>query len=255
MTAVTPKLVFITGATSGIGQATARRMASFGADLILLGRRKDRLETLKKELKNVTVHIWPVDLQDIQTLDKGAAERKDLLAKVDVLVNNAGLAIGKEPLHGSDPADWDRMIDTNLKGLLHTTRLVLGHMVARGDGHIVNLGSITGRQVYRGGTVYAATKFGVRAITEALRHDVLGTGVRVSSIDPGMVRTEFSVVRFGGDKKAADEVYKGMRPLTPDDVADAIAWTVTRPAHVNVQEILLMPTDQAAVQLVHRTGA
>jgi hypothetical protein len=195
-----------------------------------------------------------VDLQDIETLDKGAAERKELLAKVDVLVNNAGLAIGREPLHRSDPADWNRMIDTNLKGLLHTTRLVLGHMVARGDGHIVNLGSITGRQVYRGGTVYAATKFGVRAITEALRHDVLGTGVRVSSIDPGMVQTEFSVVRFGGDKKAADEVYKGMRPLTPDDVADAIAWTVTRPAHVNVQEILLMPTDQAAVQLVHRTG-
>ncbi len=252
MTENTPRLVLVTGATSGIGHATARAFAGLGSDLILLGRREERLAAIKKELADVEVTAWTVDVRDRARLDELAAEHEDLLRRVDVVVNNAGLAIGKDVLHESDPEDWDTMIDTNVKGLLYTTRLALPFMVERGEGHIVNIGSITGREVYRGGVVYAATKFGVRAITAALRHDVLGTGVRVTSVDPGMVETEFSVVRFSGDKKAAGKVYEGFRPLRGQDIADAVVWAATRPAHVNIQEILVMPTDQAAVTTVHR---
>lgn len=254
MTETEPNLVLVTGATSGIGAATARAFAKQGADLILLGRREERLAALKDELSEVAVTPWVVDVRDRARLDELAGEHEEVLRRVDVIVNNAGLAIGKNVLHESEPDDWDTMVDTNVKGLLYTTRLVLPFMVERGDGHVVNVGSITGRQVYRGGVVYAATKFGVRAITGALRHDVLGTGVRVTSVDPGMVETEFSVVRFGGDQKKAEEEYEGFRPLTGGDVADAIVWAATRPAHVNIQEVLVMPTDQAAATTVYRSS-
>jgi serine 3-dehydrogenase len=251
---MTPKLVFVTGSTSGIGRATAKAFAQQGADLLLLGRRQDRLEALARELKDVEVHTWQADVRDLRALLDGAAQRKALIDRCDVLVNNAGLAVGRDPLQESAPQDWDEMIDTNVKGLLYTTHLVLGPMVRRGRGHIVNLGSITGRRVYRGGTVYAATKFAVRAITESLRLDLHGTGVRVTGIEPGQVETEFSKVRFRGDESKAADVYAGYRPLSPDDVAEAIVWCVSRPEHVDVQDMLIMPTDQSGPTTIHKRG-
>lgn len=172
--------------------------------------------------------------------------------EVDVLVNNAGLGRGLDPLPEGDPDGWDEMVDTNVKGLLYVTRAVTPGMVARRRGHVVNLGSIAGHQVYPGGAVYCSTKHAVKAITRGLRMDLHGTGVRVSTVDPGMVETEFSVVRFGGDRERADRVYAGMQPLTADDVADAVLWCATRPPHVNVDEVILMPTDQASATMVHR---
>jgi 3-hydroxy acid dehydrogenase / malonic semialdehyde reductase len=248
----TPKLALITGASSGIGRAASRAFARLGTDLLLIGRRQDRLDALKAELSEVDVETWSVDVRDRSALMASAKAHEEALSRVDVLLNNAGLALGKETLQSGDPADWDAMIDTNIKGLLYVTHLVLPAMVKRGLGHIVNIGSVTGRRVYRGGAVYAATKFAVRALNEAMRLDVMGTGVRVTSIDPGMVETEFSLVRFRGDQDAAKKVYDGMRPLAPSDVADAIIWCVTRPPHVNIQEILIMPTDQGGPTDVHR---
>ena len=252
MTATAPTNVFITGATSGIGEATARAFAALGCHVLLLGRRADRLHALAAQLPAGRVTTWTADVRDRVALQKGAVTHREFLEATDVVVNNAGLALGRDPLPESKPEDWDAMIDTNIKGVLNTTHLVLPHMVRRGHGHVINLGSITGRRVYRGGTVYAATKFAVRAITESLRLDVAGKGVRVTEIQPGLVETEFSVVRFRGDTEAAKKVYADTRALTPADVADAILWAATRPQHVNVQEILLMPTDQAGVVDVHR---
>ena len=249
----TPKLAFVTGATSGIGRATARAFAAQSVSLLLLGRRGDRLEALRKEFPQVEATTWTCDVRDPVALAAGAVRNRELLERVDVVVNNAGLALGRDPLHETRPDDWDTMIDTNIKGVLRTTQLVLPHMVKRGHGHVINLGSITGRQVYKGGTVYAATKFAVRGLTESLRHDLLGTGVRVTSIDPGLVETEFSLVRHG-DPEAARKVYANMRTLKPEDVADAIVFCATRPPHVDIAELLIMPTDQASVTLTHRTG-
>jgi serine 3-dehydrogenase len=171
-----------------------------------------------------------------------------------VLVNNAGLGRGLDKLWEGDPADWDEMVDTNVKGLLYVTGAVVPGMVARGRGHVINLGSVAGHEVYPGGAVYCATKHAVGAITRALRMDVLGTGVRVSTVDPGMVETEFSVVRFRGDQERADRVYRGMTPLTSDDIAETILWVATRPPHVCIDEIIIKPTDQASATLVHRPG-
>ncbi len=186
---------------------------------------------------------------DISKYDecKAALEKvSESLDKVSVLVNNAGLAKGVEPVHQSDVADWDTMIDTNIKGLLYVTRAVLPRMVARKSGHVVNIGSVAGRWVYPGGAVYSATKFAVRAISDSIRMDVMGTGVRVTNIEPGMSETEFSEVRFG-DSDKSKAVYRGMKPLSPDDIADTVSWCVSRPAHVNVQELVIFPTDQAGV--------
>ncbi len=249
------KRLFITGATSGIGEACAKRAAYMGASLVLLGRRRERLEKLSSFLKGeygTEVYILSVDVRSWTDLKRAAEEKPSLFRDVDVLINNAGKAKGLDPVHEGRLEHWEEMIDTNLKGLLYVTRLVLPHMVDRGRGHVVNIGSVSGHWVYAGGTVYCATKYGVRALTEGLRLDLCGKGIRVTEIDPGMVETEFSEVRFDGDKSRAKDVYRGFTPLTADDVADAVLWAATRPEHVNVQTLILYPTDQASVTMVHR---
>ena len=257
MTRIQGKLALVTGASSGIGRSCARRFAADGARLILWARRLDRLAELAAELKRkhqTAVRKWGNDVRDRQAV-LGAVEaqaREGLVT--DILVNNAGLAAGLAKLHEGDPDDWDRMIDTNLKGLLNVSRAVLPLMVARGTGHVVNLGSTAGHQVYPGGNVYNATMFGVRALTEGMNLDVEGTAVRVSSVDPGHVVTEFAVVRFHGDEGRARKLYEGFRPLSPDDVADAVSYVVNAPDHVNIADLIILPAAQRSVSVIDRTG-
>ena len=248
--------VLITGASAGIGEATARAFAAAGARLVLTARRRERLEALAAELSQAhgtECHLLPLDVRDrdavLSTLGGLPAE----WAAIDVLVNNAGLARGTEKVQNGQPAEWDEVLQTNVNGLLYVTRAVTPGMVERGRGHVVNLGSVAGHEVYPGGAVYCATKHAVGAITRGLRMDLLGTGVRVSTVDPGMVETEFSVVRFKGDQERADKVYRGMTPLTAADIADTVLWVATRPPHVNIDEIIIKPTDQASAMQVHRT--
>jgi serine 3-dehydrogenase len=253
---LTGRIVLITGASAGIGAACARAFAREGARLVLAARRASRLEDMAGELRAAGTDVLALEL-DVGdaaavagTLGALAPEWRD----VDVLVNNAGLGRGLDKLWEGDPADWDEMVDTNVKGLLYVTRAVLPGMVARGRGHVINLGSVAGHEVYPGGAVYCATKHAVDAITRGLRMDVLGTGVRVSTVDPGMVETEFSVVRFHGDRERADKVYRGMTPLVADDIAETVVWVATRPPHVCIDEIIIKPTDQASATMVHRPG-
>jgi serine 3-dehydrogenase len=249
------RTVLITGASAGIGAACARAFAREGARLVLAARRTERMRALAEELHAAHAtecHLVALDVRDGEAVAAALGGLPAGWTEVDVLVNNAGLGRGMEKLHDGTPADWDEMIDTNVKGLLYTTRAVVPGMVARGRGHVVNLGSVAGHEVYPGGAVYCATKHAVDAITRGLRMDLLGTGVRVSTVDPGMVETEFSVQRFRGDEERARRVYANMTPLTPDDIADAIVWCTTRPPHVNIDEIILKPTDQASATQVHR---
>ncbi len=249
------KIVLITGASSGIGEACARAFAAQEARLILAARRADRLQALQNELfmrYGAAVHTVTLDVRDQPAVAAAVADLPAAWAEIEVLVNNAGLSRGLDKLHEGQLADWEEMIDTNLKGLLYVTRAVLPGMVERGRGHIINIGSIAGHQVYPGGNVYCATKFAVNGLTQALRVDTLGTGVRVSTVDPGMVETEFSVVRFHGDEARAAKTYVGVTPLTGADVAEAVAFCATRPPHVNISEVIIMPTDQATVAHVHR---
>jgi NADP-dependent 3-hydroxy acid dehydrogenase YdfG len=245
------RVVLVTGASSGIGLACAEAFARAGARLLLAARRTDRLEALAVRL-DTDVAVLALDVRDRAAVDTAIAGLDPGWAAIDVLVNNAGLAAGFAPLPDGDPDDWDRMLDTNVRGLLAVTRAVVPGMVARGRGHVVNLGSIAGHETYPNGAVYCATKAAVDRITQGLRLDLLGTGVRVSTVDPGMVETEFSVVRFGGDADRADRVYQGMTPLTADDVAETIVWIADRPAHVQVAEVILLPTDQASATRVAR---
>lgn len=251
------KWALITGATSGIGLATAKIFAEQGYHLLLTGRRYERLAELKKQISqnhpSVQILIFSFDVSDRFEVSEFLKEQKDLLSKVDVLVNNAGLANGVEKMQDASLDDWETMIDTNVKGLLFMTRGLLPHFVAKKSGHIVNLGSVAGRWTYPGGGVYCATKFAVRALSEGLRMDLLGTNVRVTNIEPGMVNTEFSLVRLG-DQTAANRVYEGMTPLQANDIAETILWCVQRPSHVNIQELVIYPTDQAHVGQVHRQG-
>lgn len=245
------KSFLVTGATSGIGEATVRRLCQDGAAKILItGRRKERLESLEKELTSAQCEILPYcfDVRDRAAVDHFVGVARSELETLDVLVNNAGLAAGRELFQESLIDDWEQMIDTNIKGLLYMTRAILPLMLARKNGHIINIGSIAGHAVYPRGSVYCASKFAVRAINQAIRVDTVGSGVRVTSVDPGMVETEFSLVRFKGDKAKADQVYENVTPLQAADIADAIAWALSRPKHVNIQEIMLMPTDQASVR-------
>lgn len=251
-------VVLVTGASAGIGAACARAFAGAGARLVLVARRTDRLHALAEELRaahGTECHLVALDVRDAAAVREAVDGLPVEWREVGVLVNNAGLGRGMDRVHEGDPAEWDEMVDTNVKGLLFVTRAVVPGMVARGRGHVVNLGSVAGHEVYPGGAVYCATKHAVDAITRGLRMDLLGTGVRVSTVDPGMVETEFSVVRFRGDQERADRVYAGMTPLTPDDVADAVLWCATRPPHVNIDEIILKPTDQASATQVHRRKA
>jgi NADP-dependent 3-hydroxy acid dehydrogenase YdfG len=249
------RTVLITGATSGIGQACAHTFAELGARLVLIGRRHGRLEALEQQLggeHGVEVRIAALDVTDRAAVD---ALRDELVTEgfePDVVINNAGKALGLDPAHRASLDDWDEMIDTNLKGLLYVTRAFLPGMVERNSGHVVNIGSTAGRWAYPGGNVYSATKFGVRALTEGLNLDLVGTRVRVSSVDPGLVETEFSEVRFHGDSERAAGVYRGYTPLRPEDVADAVRYVVNAPPHVDVFQLVLMPTDQRHSMVVHR---
>jgi len=239
----------ITGATSGIGLACARRLASEGVHLVLWARRLERLEEVARELgASVRVRTAVVDVRDRAAVESAAAG-----IEPDILINNAGLAAGLAKLHEGDPADWDRMMDTNVKGLLAVSRAIIPGMVARGRGHIINLGSTAGHQVYPMGNVYNASKFAVRALTEAMNVDLAGTPLRVSGIDPGYVRTDFAKVRFHGDEARAAKVYEGFTPLSADDVADVVSYVLNLPPHVNILDLILLPTAQRNQHVVHRT--
>lgn len=245
--------ILITGATAGIGEATARLCAEKGHSLILLGRRRDRLQRIQQELSaKASVEVISLDLTIKEEVSSFLSKWEAPLSSVDVLINNAGLAKGTEKLQDSKLEDLEAMMQTNVMGLLYLTRGILPHMVQRQSGHIVNLGSVAGRWIYPGGAVYCASKFAVRALTEGLRMDLLGKNIRVTNIEPGMVNTEFSLVRLG-DQNKADSVYAGMKPLTAEDIAETIVWTLERPKHVNIQELVIYPTDQAAVGQVHRS--
>jgi 3-hydroxy acid dehydrogenase / malonic semialdehyde reductase len=249
------RIVFVTGASSGIGESAAQAFAAQGAKILMCARRAERLEKLAQTLEyehKVTVHYFPLDVRDQPAVDKAMAGLPPEWRAIDVLVNNAGLSRGLDKLPQGLVEDWEEMIDTNIKGLLYVSRAVIPGMIERGRGHIINIGSIAGHEVYPAGNVYCATKFAVRALSKGLRLDLNGTPIRVSEVAPGMVETEFSLVRFHGDAERAGKVYQGLMPLGPDDIADAAVWCATRPLHVNVSEVVVMPTAQASTTLVHR---
>ena len=249
------KVVFITGASSGIGAACAASFARAGARLLLAARRNDRLQNMVADLRAagaedvLTVELDVRDKGQVQTVVNGLPSSWQA---IEILVNNAGLSRGLEKVHEGKIDDWEEMIDTNVKGLLYVTRAVVPGMVQRGAGHVVNLGSTAGHMTYPNGAVYCATKAAENRVTEGLREDLLGTPVRVTTVDPGMVETEFSKVRFHGDEGRAAKVYQGLTPLQAEDVADAITWAVTRPAHVNIAQLLLTSVDQANSLLFNR---
>jgi 3-hydroxy acid dehydrogenase/malonic semialdehyde reductase len=247
------KTALITGATSGIGLAIANHFASSGCNLILTGRRRDRLLTIKDEIEStegVKVRIFDFDVRQRASCEAFVEQLGD--TTIDILVNNAGLARGIETVDQALVDDWEEMIDTNVKGLLYMSRLVIPGMVQRNSGHVLNIGSIAGHEAYRGGVGYCATKHAVSAINKAMKMDLTGTDIRVSMISPGLVNTEFSTVRFHGDVDRADNVYKGMEPLLADDIADIALFIVTRPKHVDIMDVLVYPTAQSSAYLVHR---
>ncbi len=249
------QIILITGASSGIGTACAKIFAGAGAKLILAARRLERLQQLADTLSkdfSTEIHLLQLDVRDRNAVESAIATLPSAWSDIDILINNAGLSRGLDKLHEGSFQDWEDMIDTNVKGLLYVSRYVVPGMVSRDRGHVVNLGSIAGHQTYPGGNVYCATKAAVRAISEGLKQDLLGTRVRVTSVDPGMVETEFSEVRFHGNTERANKVYQGVTPLTADDVADVIFFCVTRSPHVNINEVVLMPVDQASATLVNR---
>lgn len=250
-------MILVTGASSGIGEACVRAFAREGRGVILLARREARLKKLARELHGefgVPAYAFAVDVSRRARVEAFFKTHRKLLSGVEVLVNNAGFARGLASFQEGSLEHWDEMIATNVQGLIYFTRLALPAMIKRGRGHVVNIGSVAGRWVYPKGNIYCATKHAVHAISQSLRVDLSGTGVRVSEINPGMVETEFSVVRLG-DPKKAKAVYAGMTPLAAEDVAEAVRWCVSRPAHVNIQEVVLYPSDQASPQIVHRRGA
>lgn len=250
------KIVFITGASSGIGEGCARKFAMNGYRLILNGRNMAKLECVKKELQkkyDSDVFLLPFDVRDRQSaraaLDSLPAEWKE----IDILINNAGLVIGADKEHEGDLDEWDIVIDTNVKALLAITRMVVPGMVERGRGHVINMGSIAGDYAYPGGSVYCASKAAVKALSDGLRIDLVDTPVRVTNVKPGLVETNFSVVRFRGDKESADNVYKGIRPLTGDDIAEVVFFAATVPQHIQIAEVLVMPTHQATGTITYKT--
>lgn len=250
------KIVFITGASSGIGMESAKAFAKEGCKLILTARRIDRIKILAAELlkefgtESLTL---PLDVRKKEEVFTLFEKLPNDWKKIDILLNNAGVGKGLSPLHGSDPEGWDEMIDTNVKGLLYVTKSVANLMIKNGSGHIINVGSVAGREVYPNGNVYCATKFAVNALTKAMRVELYDKNIRVTTVDPGMVETEFSLVRFDGDEERAKNVYKGMTPLSPADIADTIIFCATRPAHVNISEVVIYPSDQANTTTVKRS--
>ncbi|MCD8080593.1 MAG: SDR family oxidoreductase [Bacteroides sp.] len=249
------RIALITGATSGFGEAIARRLAKEGYDLILTGRRQERLEALKAELETngeSKVLTLCFDVRNYEEVEKNLGHLPDEWKQVDVLINNAGLAVGLAPIHQGDVDDWERMIDTNVKGLLYVTRVISPGMVERCSGHIINIGSVAGREVYPNGNVYCATKHAVRALSQAMRLELVPYGIRTTLIAPGAAETEFSLVRFKGDGQRADSVYQGFEPLTAQDIADTVSYVLSAPEHVDLQDILIMPTAQAAATVFHK---
>jgi 3-hydroxy acid dehydrogenase/malonic semialdehyde reductase len=242
------KCVLITGATSGIGEATAKLLAANGYRLILTGRRQDRLEKLKNNLTEKysgEINTLYFDIRNRVEVDEAIDSLRSPFDKIDILINNAGLAVGLNTLQDGIIDDWERMIDTNVKGLLYITRKLAPLMIEQNSGHIINISSIAGKEVYPFGNVYCASKHAVQAITKSLRLELLKHNIKVSSVAPGAVNTEFSLVRFKGDRQRADQVYEGINPLLAEDIAEVILFLITRPPHVNIDDILVMPTDQA----------
>jgi 3-hydroxy acid dehydrogenase / malonic semialdehyde reductase len=255
MSTLKGKTIFITGASAGIGEACAKAFASQGAKLLLAARRYERLGQVSAKLKGFgadAVHLLELDVRDQKSVAAAIASLPESWLNIDVLINNAGLSRGVDKVYEGKLEDWEEMIDTNIKGLLYVTRAIVPGMVQRGRGHVVNLGSTAGEITYPGGAVYCGTKAAEHAINDGLRQDLLGTSIRVTSVDPGMVETEFSQVRFRGDTERAAKVYQGLTPLTPDDVADTILWAITRPSHVNIARVLLTSVDQANSLLFNR---
>ncbi len=247
------RIALITGATSGIGEATARLLATHPFNLILCGRREDRLAVLKKELSNLTkVTTLSFDVRDKGAVKKSLALLEEEWKKIDILINNAGNAHGLDPIQSGSEEDWDAMIDINVKGLLYVSREILPGMVERKSGHIINLGSIAAKEAYANGNVYCASKFAVDALSQGMRIDLNAYGIKVSAIHPGLVETEFSIVRFKGDEARAGNVYRGMEPLKGEDIADLILFILTRPAHVVVADLIVLPTAQASATIVKR---
>jgi 3-hydroxy acid dehydrogenase / malonic semialdehyde reductase len=241
-------IAFITGASAGFGKATAELFASHGWDVIITGRRKTRLEVLERQLKekhNIDVLSLSFDVRSPEEVKKAIESLPEKWKAIDLLVNNAGLAAGLAPIHEGVLSDWEDMIDTNIKGLLYMTRAIAPMMVRNGKGHIINIGSIAGKEVYANGNVYCGTKHAVDALTKATRIDLVQHGIKVTQIAPGMAETEFSIVRFKGDDEKAKSVYRGLQPLTAQDIAETIWWVANRPAHVNINDIVIMPTAQA----------
>ncbi|MEO1010657.1 MAG: SDR family NAD(P)-dependent oxidoreductase [Bacteroidota bacterium] len=242
--------VLITGATSGIGRSTAELFAQNDFALILCGRRQNRLEELREKLGHSTrVHTLSFDVREKDAVFRAIGSLPENFSQIDILINNAGNAHGFSPIHQGDLEDWEAMVDINVKGLLYVSKVVLPKMVARKRGHIINIGSIAGKEVYPQGSVYCASKYAVDAINQGMRIDLNAHNIRVSAVNPGAVETEFSSVRFKGDKERADKVYQGYQPLTPEDIADIILFVVTRPYHVNLADLLVLPTAQASTSV------
>lgn len=248
------KIVFITGATSGIGEGCARKFAAMGSKLILNGRNTEKLNQLRDELtaKGTEVLLLPFDVRDREAMRQALATLEGQWKDIDVLVNNAGLVIGVDKEFEGSLDEWDIVIDTNIKGLLAMTRMIVPGMVERGRGHIINIGSIAGDAAYPGGSVYCATKAAVKALSDGLRIDLVDTPLRVTNIKPGMVETNFTVVRYRGDKQRADDFYKGIHPLNGDDIAEVVYYAASAPAHVQIAEVLVMPTNQATGTISYR---
>lgn len=247
------KTALVTGATSGIGQSTARILAKNNYNIILCGRRNDRLEELKKELSKFTeIHTLSFDVRDKKAVFESIHSLPEAFSKIDVLINNAGNAHGLDPIQNGDLDDWDAMIDINVKGLLYVSKAVIPQMMERKSGHIINIGSIAGKEVYPNGNVYCASKHAVDALNQAMRLDLNAYGIRVGAIHPGMVETEFSEVRFKGDTERAASVYKGIEALQADDIADIIHFVVSRPYHINIADLVVYPTAQASATIVNR---
>ncbi len=245
------QIVFVTGASSGIGAACCEVFATQGARILMAARRVERLRTLAKRLPTES-HCLQLDVTKYELVEQAIRSLPPQWQEIDILLNNAGLSRGLDKLYEGKRQDWEEMIDTNIKGLLHVTRAVVPGMLSRGRGHIINIGSTAGHEVYPGGNVYCATKHAVKALTQGLKMDLLGTPLRVSSVDPGLVETEFSLVRFRGDAERAKAVYAGLQPLTPRDVAEVVLFCATRPPHVNINDVILMPVAQASAMLVSR---
>ncbi|HXB41930.1 MAG TPA: SDR family NAD(P)-dependent oxidoreductase [Bacteroidia bacterium] len=248
-------ITLITGATSGIGKSTAEIFARNGYDLIITGRRAERLQKLADDLQEqhkVKIQTLCFDIRRLEEVKKNIASLSSENKNIDVLVNNAGLASGSSTIQDGDTDDWEKMIDTNIKGLLYITKEVANLMIPYKKGHIINVGSVAGKEVYPNGNVYCASKYAVDALNKAMRIDLLAHNIRVSAIHPGMVETEFSVVRFHGDEARAKKVYEGLQPLTPNDIADAIYWMASRPPHVNITDVIITPTAQANATTVIR---